>query len=315
MLAPLALLAISKKVAPRSLSTIRAWMRVITYAGAVSAFGLGFAVHSAKAAAGEEQLALGRDLVPLADLLKEEHTVLVNGQRAHVATATSNDSLDTVLDRFEKSCEENASPLSDAWQSVPTTNRFDARKAVATASMIRERHANEGTVACLARGAHSGPTFAASVQGFAKTGDLGELGQMRYVYAKRGADGTTFVLTAWTDDTFSVKSLMPKAGEDAPGSDSSNAPRPPKSSRLLSTTIEKTPFVTRAYTSSDTPASALAFYDDTMTKSGWTCVSPSGMEEAARACHRAGVDIAIGALAKDGATLVSITEARSAEQR
>ena len=61
MLAPLALLAVARKVSPGSLSAqkIRGAMRVVAYFGAVSAFALGYAAHVAKADVAEEQMTLG----------------------------------------------------------------------------------------------------------------------------------------------------------------------------------------------------------------------------------------------------------------
>lgn len=311
MLAPLALYAVARKVAPGSLTTdrIRGAMRVIGYFGAISAFALGYALHVAKADVVQEQMTLGRDLAPLADLLKDEHTVLVNGERAHVSTAVTRDDVDAVLDRFEASCRENASPLADGWKLVQEKDREDAKKAITGASIMRQSTKTEGSLACIAKGKRSGDSFLAAAQGFAKSGDLGALGQMRYVYAQRGSDGTTFVLTAWTDDSFSLKALTPKAGEDAPGSDSANAPRPPHAQRIIATAIEKTPFVVRAYTSTDTPDAVLAFYDGELAKAGWACGSPAETATIARSCTRGGVELTVVAGDHDGKTLVSLTEA------
>ena len=88
MLAPLALYAIVRKASPRAASRMAGALRVATYLAAVSACGLGVTMRSAKADVAEEQITLGRDLAPLADLLQGERTVFVNGERAHVATVT-----------------------------------------------------------------------------------------------------------------------------------------------------------------------------------------------------------------------------------
>ncbi|HEX7664351.1 MAG TPA: hypothetical protein VF407_07575 [Polyangiaceae bacterium] len=311
MLAPLALLAVARKVSPGSLSAqkIRGAMRVVAYFGAVSAFALGYAAHVAKADVAEEQMTLGRDLMPLADLLKDEHTVLVNGEHAHVSTATTTDDVATVLDRFQASCEANASPLADGWKLAAEEDREKAKAAITGASVMRQATGTEGTLACIAKGARSGDSFLSATHAFAETGDLGSLGQVRYVYVQRGSDNTSFVLTAWTDASFSVKALTPKEGEDAPGTDSANAPRPPHAQRILATAIEKTPFVVRAYTSTDAPASVLGFYDAELPKTGWTCGAPSATEQITRSCTRGAVQLTIVAGTQNGKTLVSITEA------
>lgn len=310
MLAPLALLVLARKSSPRLASRIAGALRVTTYLAAVSAIGLGVSMHSAKADVAEEQISLGRDLVPLADLLQGERTVLVNGERAHVATTTSNDSLETVVDRFAKNCEENASPLSDAWKAVPGENQNEAHEAIASVAITRELHENEGTVMCMARGKNSGDSFMTSAREFVKSGNLGAIGQMRYAYAKRGADGKTFVMTAWTDDSFSVRALMPKNGEDAPGSDSENIPRPANAQRLLTTGIEKMPFVARAYKTTDAPGAVLAFYDREMATRGWSCAAPEGLENVARTCEKDSMHASIAATAQNATTLVSVSESR-----
>ncbi|MGH7284321.1 MAG: hypothetical protein ACRELY_22570 [Polyangiaceae bacterium] len=310
MLAPLALYAIVRKASPRAASRIASALRVTTYLATVSAIGAGVTMHTAKADVAEEQVTLGRDLLPLADLLQGGRTVLVNGERAHVATVTSDESLETVIDRFAQNCSDNASPLSDAWKMVPGENRNEAHDAIAAVAITRELHENEGTVMCMVRGKNSRDSFIASVQEFAKTGDLGAIGQMRYAYAKRGADGKTFVMTAWTDDTFSVRALTPKNGEDAPGSDSDDVPRPANAQRLLTTGIEEMPFVARAYKTTDAPGAVLAFYDLEMRNRGWSCVAPEGLESVARTCEKDSVHASIAANAEKGATLLSISESR-----
>jgi hypothetical protein len=313
MLAPLALvLAAASKSSPSLFSKARGVARVTTYFGAMIALAATFTMHGAKAELAENQISLGRDLAPLADLLKEENTILVNGERAHVATATTHDSLETVLDRFSASCASNASPLSDAWKAVPERTRADARDAIAAVATTKQITNDEGTVACIARGANSKASFIDAARDFAKSGDFGSIGQLRYVYAKRGADGTTFVMTAWTDDSFSVRALTPQNGGDAAGDDSAIAPRPQHSQRILSAGVAGAPFAVRAYRTSDAPESILGFYETSMQASGWSCVSPDGLAPAMRTCSKDGTQVSIVTRAtEDGQTMVSVSEVRS----
>jgi len=312
MLAPVAILLATRKYAPGAFARMRGLGRLSVYFGVLTAVAASFTAHGAKAEMAENQISLGRDLAPLADLLKEQHTISVNGERAHIATTTANESLETVLDRFSASCAANTSPLSDGWKIVGEKNRDAAREAITALTTTRHITGNEGTISCVARGAHSGNSFLDSMREFTKSGDFGAIGQMRYVYAKRAADGTTFVMTAWTDDNFSVRALTPKNGEDAPGSDSNLAPRPEHSQRILTTAIEGAPFAVRAYKSADAPQSILAAYDVSLPKSGWSCTSPQGMEPTMRSCAKEGVDLTISVGKTDGgSSLVSIAEIRS----
>jgi hypothetical protein len=225
---------------------------------------------------------------------------------------TTSDSLETVLDRFGASCAANASSMSDAWKAVPEKNRADARDAIAAVATTKQINGNEGTVACIARGKNSRESFMDAAREFAKTRDFGAIGQLRYVYAKRGSDGKTFVLTAWTDDSFSMRALTPNVGEDAAGTDSALLPRPKNAQRILSAAIDKAPFAVRAYKSSDAPESVLGFYDASLSKSGWSCVAPEGLAHAVRSCTKEGVEASIVARADDsGVTIVSLSEARN----
>jgi hypothetical protein len=312
MLAPLALLLAASKKAPRLASRVRSVGRVATYMGAMCALAATFTMHGAKAEIAENQISLGRDLAPLADLLKEETTILVNGERAHVATATSNDSLETVLDRFSTSCQANASSLTDAWKAVPEKTRAEARDAIAAAATTKQINGDEGTVSCIARGKNSRESFMDAATEFAKTRDFGAIGQLRYVYAKRGSDGKTFVLTAWTDDSFSMRALTPSAGQDAAGTDSALVPRPQNAQRILSVGVDKAPFAVRAYKSSEAPAAVLGFYDASLSKAGWSCVAPDGLASAARNCTKPGVEASIVARVEaNGVTIVSLSEIRN----
>lgn len=310
MLAPLALLAVAQKVSPRSVSRLRGVLRVATYATVVGAVASGLVVHSAKADVAAEQLTLGRDLAPLADLLANAETVEVNGERAHVATVTTNDSLEKVLERFSTSCNDNASPLADGWKVVPAASQADARDAIAAVTVNREITNDEGTVTCIVRGEKSQASFMTAARAFVKTGELGEIGQMRYAYAKRGADGKTFVITAWTDSSFNVRALTPPAGQDAPGSDAEDVPRPVSSQRVLTTGVANMPFIARAYTTSESPSSVLAAYDRDMPARGWSCGALQDSESFERSCKKDGRRVAIVAMPKNGSTLVSISEQR-----
>jgi hypothetical protein len=311
MLAPLALVLAASKRSPSLFSRARGLARVTTYLGVMCAIAATVTMHSAKAELTENQISLGRDLAPLADLLKGQQTILVNGERAHVATTTTNDSLETVLDRFSDACTSNASPLSDGWKAVPEENRAEARDAILAAATTKQISKDEGTVACIARGKNSKASFMDAAREFTKTRDFGSIGQLRYVYAKRGADGTTFVMTAWTDDSFSLRAFSPENGTDAAGDDSALAPRPKNAQRILSAGVSGAPFAVRAYRTSDAPESVLGFYDAEMHAAGWSCAAADDSAKM-ETCTKGNVEVSIAARRDEkNQTLVSISEIRN----
>jgi hypothetical protein len=92
-------------------------------------------------------------------------------------------------------------------------------------------------------------------------------------------------------------------GEDAPGTDPDDTPRPPKSRRLLSATAEGAVYAARVYeTSLDTYAVAEA-YDAMMEDRGW---SLEVKREASRVYQRKQVSVFVTPIVKDGRTLVSL---------
>ncbi|MEO6420275.1 MAG: hypothetical protein ABIP39_12740 [Polyangiaceae bacterium] len=239
------------------------------YAAAVFAVATGCSIHSAKAAIGEQQLELGRDLLPLAEFLQESKVLEINGQRAHIASTSVQGDLSAVLDRYEAHCLGAKSVLSEGWKLAKEEDRHEAEAKLLKLTVSREEKEDEGTVACVVKGARSAKSFTEAAQTFAKSGDFGAFGKLRYVYAKRGSGGSTFVMTVWTDDTFELGKMLPQPGQDVAGGDLAEVPRPPQSQRIFVTALSGAPFSTRVYQSAAKPEAALAFYDDAMKASGW----------------------------------------------
>src|SRR4051794_26224358 len=76
-------------------------LRVMVYFAALLLVTLGFAFHTARAEMGQTGLEIGRDMLPLADVLREPHRINVNGERAWVSIAPTSYAVKDVLDRFE----------------------------------------------------------------------------------------------------------------------------------------------------------------------------------------------------------------------
>jgi hypothetical protein len=82
--------------------------------------------------------------------------------------------------------------------------------------------------------------------------------------------GNTLVLTAWTDSTFNLNTLMGEDGKDAPGDDFPEIPRLPRSVRMVSARAEGTPYGMNVYRTNESTTKALAFYDAHMHERGFT---------------------------------------------
>jgi hypothetical protein len=219
-----------------------------------------FAARQAQADTAEAARGLGRDLVALSDVLAEGQTLSINGERMHVASNMIAASPKTLLDRFQKNCEENPSVLG---------REFDgASKGMVKLGTMRSGDDDEGVVLCVVASEGAAHDIPTALDRFARTQDLGEIGKMRYFYAKKIGDRTQ-VLTAWTDDRFSFRALAPEGDGDAPGADSLVVPRPEGARRLLSAEVSGTSYAVRVYAVPGAPAAVIGSYDATMKARGF----------------------------------------------
>ena len=161
---------------------------------------------------GESSMVVGRELSGMKDLVGGSHRVHINGEQVFVASAMTEGSVDVVLDRFEALCRESSQGLDDAIQNPDTASaKLPADVAALIADhgpmrsgILRKQGGGEGVVACLAHSGGGGISgLATRLATFAKSKDLGNVGKLRYVYARR-EDGDvpgakTHVVTVWTD--------------------------------------------------------------------------------------------------------------------
>lgn len=166
--------------------------------------------------------------------------LFVNGLELRLVTASFDEELGAVLDRFQGACRRSGGlRLGDA----------KAELAHLDTSLRRESD-SEGVLACLDTG---GPLalnqVIARLEGFLETGDLGDVGSLRVVRAQRGR-GRTTVLALWTEGSAPLSRLFPSRG-DAPGRDPLDFPRPPGTRRVLSAFEAGEPYALTVYREED----------------------------------------------------------------
>lgn len=184
----------------------------------------------------------------------------LNGARVSFRTQTIDAPLEKVLVHYESLC---------AGRDAGLTERLSVQAA---------RNNDRGYVACLDMG--DAPRDLSSIANrflrFSETGDLAELGALRYVRARRvsGPSGDqTFLLTVWADSAFNLLRMLPAAGADAGGSDLAGVPRPPSSQRVLSAWEAGQPSGVVVYRVLDGSAAELvSFYRAEFSKEGWTII-------------------------------------------
>lgn len=195
-------------------------LRLGAYA-AVAALALGaIGARAAHAEAGGAALSLGRELGALAAERGDPGgaTVRLNGQAFHVAESATSRTVHEALDTVERACRERPGALSDLFAAVPargTAGGLPYELPASFTGIVRNETEREGVVVCLVDGARR--PLPSALKAFAASQDLGDLGRVRYVYARRATDGATTALTlAWTDAHFDLKKMAQAARTTAP---------------------------------------------------------------------------------------------------
>jgi hypothetical protein len=254
--------------------TVKKLLRLGGYTAAALGIIGGLALRSAYGNMMESALEIGSELGKIGGT-GSERPIRLNGEAIYVSSTVQEVPLEGLLDRVEARCKDSPEDMLDALSNhAPSAERKEHEERLSSreaAGVVRYDTGEKGVVVCFMRpeGAPSGITARLSrISRFLDTGDLGHLGDVRYVFAERNAEGRTHVVTAWTDGSFNLYSLFP-AGGDAPGSDLEDVPRPRRSVRLLTAGADGVPYSARIYDAPGRPKAILAHYDLKMIARGW----------------------------------------------
>jgi hypothetical protein len=278
---------------------------------------LGLGLVAARSVYGDVKssaLSIGHELGQMGDV-GTGRPLRLNGETIHVGSTTEDLPLATVLDRAEAGCASNAAGVAGEIASLPEALRRHVPAGTRASGVLREDRGDRGIVACLVRDDDHVSTgmkeSVARLGAMVSTGDLGQVGKLRYVFAERTMSGRTHVVAAWTDGPFNLYALVPEGGHDTPGTDPADAPRPPGALRILSADIDGVPYGVRLYDTAATPAEVIAVYDAAMPGRGW---EPSGGAATAgedqRAYSRPGADLLVITGKDAGRTIVTLVEMR-----
>ncbi len=265
-------------------------LRVTAYAVVVCAGVGALTVRSAVADAEEQSMQLGRKLSDLGDLLQGANEFRLNDQKIFFSTTASDDSVKTVLDRFEAHCNKSPAFESMDWKSLADAkgkNVTDIDKSMKHLGVMRKEDAKvgDGMVVCFT-GDNGPKSFYTALRSFEATGDLHDLGDIRYVHVQKRTRVTkqdiagkpTLVQTMWTDGSFNIHAIMGEPGKDAPGSDFVTLPRPIDSTRRFTAEALNTPYSARIYESKASGTAIIADYTRKMEAQGWLTVHPPAMD-------------------------------------
>ena len=261
-------------------------------------------------------LELGEQWVgQLAPLGGQVEQVLVNGASFSFAAVVVDGSADQVLARVERDCRERSGDIGQVFDVIARSPQvraavpeFDMRALTLNRrDGVGSNGAKSGDVACALRDADGkDPGILARLRSFSETGNLSAFGKMRYVRADQlNNSHTTRLLALWTEDPLNLERMFAEAG-DASGSDPQAVPRPPASRRLFSGVVPRSGDGVYGYESNVAPGVVLAFYEQGLSRAGWSDVKLALRGQRLPADSRA--------FLRDGrATLVTATRADSAQ--
>lgn len=259
---------------------VRGLMRA---AGYLSVTAIAFSAYSIKVARAEmqqSQITLGREMLQMMQTTSHHATtpMVLNGQTMYMGSSISDDDPHAILDRYEEACKADPGQPARGWKDLAKGKEKELHGVkeaeLASTGLFRAGTDTEGTVMCFVRGENTKASVQEAFDSFMQTGELGALGKVRYVYAKKSKNGHTLVLTAWTESKFNLAEMLPGEGKDAPGTDFPEIPRVPNSYRALSAHAEGLPYGVNIYKTTDAPGTTLKYYDIQMTNAGWRGYDP-----------------------------------------
>jgi len=237
------------------------------------AFGL-FALRSAYGRANDAGMAFSEQLLSLDSsgagvVGGESYRIRLNGEPVSISSAASMRPLAEVLDYFERECTEHAEGLDQAFSKLDQSVRDLSPGSGGPGFGIMKRVGEHGGfVACFSAGhALSTEETAERLKEAVVSGDLGKLGNFRYVAVEKAGTGSHAV-ALWTDGAMMLGRMFPKEG-DAPGFDWPDAPRPEGSRRFLSAYVEGVGYGVTVYDVGGDLEPVRAGIDGALTHAGW----------------------------------------------
>jgi hypothetical protein len=180
-----------------------------------------------------------------------------------------------VLDRFESQCAKHTGGLASQFDSLPPDQVERISKAAPYAwshrlGIFREERDREASIACLEHPEGDGiASVARAFKAFSLSGDLREIGNLRYAYVRKTESGKVSVISSFTEGGFRLYDVLGKGREEPTGEDPPATPRPPRSKRRISAAIDSS-YGAYLFESTAEPDEIMAFYDTELPKAGWS---------------------------------------------
>lgn len=229
-----------------------------------------FIVHRAAAELGERSMGIGRGLENFAGLAGRVTALSFNGASFSVSTKVVDEAVEQVLERFVARCNEDTGRLSADLERelLPSTGLSASllQRMLVMRDALDDGTATSVCLGGLGEGGLSG--LSARVQAFAKSGDVSELGQLRYTFM-RGVGKRTHVILVSAEGPLQLGELFPSDARDVTGPEVVPGVRPAHASRILAAAAAGTPHVMNAFRVKGEPAAAMSDYGSQLEAIGY----------------------------------------------
>jgi hypothetical protein len=294
-------------------SKVARWLRLGSYLCLIVVGSVWWLAHQAHAEVAERALQVGHELQRIHPAKAGITPMRINGQLLSLSSLVVPHPVAEVLDRFSARCGRDSAGVEEELQTLQQKGaKLPAELSPSVFGVFRsDDDEREGTAACFARSGAGGlQRLAGAMTRAAESGDLAELGQLRYVFARRAQDPNhTHVISVWSQGPLRVAEMFPENG-DVPGSDIMPNVRPPAAQRVLASEALNAPYQLALYESSARPDQVLTSYDGQLKKHGYAAVARDALSDklpvTARIYMREhGAALVVLALPSDGKTLVA----------
>lgn len=215
-------------------------VRVLSLLGLCLGVSLALVLHNTHAKAGDILVELGTQLMRLPDARYANgvQQLSLNGLSLMLQSGSSDQEASVVVRQFREACQSRAAIQLDEQERGALGPLFESRwfQDMTDGVMVQER-ADGTSVVCI--DTLGKPWDVASIteaaERFVASGDLMELGQLRYAWVRPAQTGSVF-LTFWTDGSARLLEQFPVEG-DAPGVDFDDVKRVDGSQRFLSAVL------------------------------------------------------------------------------
>lgn len=261
-------------------SRFRRTLRISAYFAALSLVVCSFAVRRASAELSERSMAFGRRLDSFQEFVGRATRLTWNGEQLTFSTLLVKQPVEQVLLRFVELCGKEQGSV--AGELSRTAGVGDAATSVLERAMVvRDLFEDgSGTGVCLAGLGEGGLRgLYARAKNFGQSGDLAELGQLRFARFRTTEQGHTHVLLVSSDGSLRLDKLLPGAGRDADGAEAIEGARPVDSTRVLVAKTWGAPHEFTAYHSKRPADEVLSDYGNQVRARGYASVPLAGAGE------------------------------------